>query len=116
LRIFVLRIGTLSLTCLAVVVPVALRGVLADSVLVIEADIEPDGRVERTVLVDAEPGQLLIKNLSIFLAEIADGDAPIRNGATDTMNKLANGGFTFGSVLFTVKLFGNDNFCRQDRP
>ena len=36
-----------------------------DAVLVIQADVEPDGRVERAVLMQAEPGQLAIEALAV---------------------------------------------------
>jgi hypothetical protein len=61
LRIFVLGFGALGLAGLAVVKPVALAGVFADAVLVIQADVEPHRRIERAVLVQAQPGQLVVK-------------------------------------------------------
>ena len=43
--------------------PVALRAF--DAVLVIQADVEPDGRVERAVLMQAEPGEFAIEALAV---------------------------------------------------
>ena len=37
-----------------------------DAVLVEQADVEPDRRVERAVLMQAEPGQLAIEPLAVF--------------------------------------------------
>src|SRR2546429_467228 len=59
LRIFVLGGGPFGFAGLAVVIPVAFGRSFADAVLMIKADVEPDRRVERAVLVNAEPGQLI---------------------------------------------------------
>ena len=47
----------------AVPVPVAHRAL--DAVLVVQADVEPDGRIERRVLVQAEPGQVAVEALAV---------------------------------------------------
>ena len=91
-------------------------GVFADAVLMIEPDVEPDGRIERAVLVHAEPGQFFVENFAIFLGEIAVLDAPIGDGAADAMDQLANGRFALGGVLLAVKIFRDDHFCGEDRP
>ena len=52
LRIFVLGAGAFSFVGLGIEKPVALGGVLADAVLVIEADVEPNRRVECAVLIN----------------------------------------------------------------
>jgi hypothetical protein len=46
---------------LRVVIPVAEGGVVADAVLVVEADVEPDRGIEGAVLVQAQPGQFIVK-------------------------------------------------------
>ena len=116
LRIFVLSPGALGLAGFAVVVPVAFGGILADSILVIETDVEPDRRVERAMLVDAKPRQLFVKRFSIFLAEVSVRDAPISNRPAHAMDQLPNRRFALGGVLFAVEIFGNDHLRRKDRP
>ena len=95
---------------------IAAAGLVADAILVIEADIEPHGRVERAVLVDAKPRQFLVKHLAVSLAEVTVLDAPIGNGAADTMDELAHGGFALGGALLAVKVFRHHHLVGQDRP
>ena len=98
LRIFVLGGGALDLARLAAVKPVALAGVFADAVLMKQPHVEPDRRVERAVLVQAQPGQFLVENLAVRLAEIAVRDAPIRNRPGNAMNELAHRGLALRRV------------------
>src|SRR5207249_4707555 len=76
----------------------------------------PDGRIEGAILIDAEPGQLLVEHIAIVLAEITVLNPPVSNGATNTMNELANRRLPFGCVLLAVKIFRDDNLGGQDRP
>ena len=101
---------------LAIVKPIASAGVVADAVLVIETDVEPDRRIERAVLVHAKPGQFVVKNFALGLGEITILDAPIGNRAADAVDELTHRGFALGRVLLAVKIFGNDDFGRQHRP
>src|SRR5258706_6111590 len=99
LRIFILRIGALGLAELAIIVPIAFRGIFSHAVLVVEAAVEPDRRIEGAILVDTQPGQLLIEHFPIFLAEVAILYSPISNRAADAVNELANPRLAFGGVL-----------------
>jgi hypothetical protein len=82
--------GALGLAGLAVEEVVAPAALAADAVLVVEADVEPDGRVEGAVLVDAEPGQVVVEDLGVLLGlEVAVLDAPIGDGAGDAVDELA---------------------------
>jgi hypothetical protein len=62
----------------------------------IEADVEPDGRVERAILVQAEPGQFVVIYLAIRFAEVTVLDAPVGNRAADPVDQLPDGGFALG--------------------
>ena len=81
-----------------------------------QAHVKPHRRIECAVLVEAEPSQFFIENFTVRLAEITVLDTPIRDSAADAMDELADGGFALGGVLFTVKIFGDDNFRGEHRP
>ena len=60
---------------LAIVEVIAFARAVADAVLVIKTDVEPDRRIERAVLIDAKPGQLVVKNFRrLRIGEIAVGN------------------------------------------
>ncbi len=51
--------------------------------------IEPYGRIKCSVLIDAEPGQLVVENLGILVSsEVAVFSAPIGNRFSNPMYKL----------------------------
>ena len=116
LGIFVLGGGAGGLFLVAIVVPVAEAGVFADAVLVVEADVEPDGGVEGAELVDAEPSQFVIEHFAVGFGEITVGDAPVGDGAGDAVDELADGEFAFGGFLFAVEVFGDDDFGGELGP
>jgi hypothetical protein len=63
---------------LTVVEVIPFTTALADAVLVMQPDIEPHWRVERAVLVQAEPRQVIVENLGAFrVRKIAVGDAAV---------------------------------------
>src|SRR6267143_1963761 len=115
-RVFVLGAGAFGGAALAVIEPVAAAGVLADAVLMIEADVEPNRRVEGAVLIQTEPGKLLVKHFAVFGAEIAVVDAPVGNGAADAVKELANGRFALGGVLLAIKIFRDNDLRGERRP
>ena len=79
---------------------------LADAVLVIEPDVEPHRRVERAVLVHAEPGQLVVESLGRFrVCEIAVLDAPVGDRAGDAVDELAHR--SFASALVRIGAVGD---------
>ena len=90
LRKFVLSGCSVRLALLGIEIPVALRRILADPVLMIKPDIEPDRGIESAILVQTQPGELVVEDLTVFLAEISILDAPVGDGSTNTMNELAN--------------------------
>ena len=105
LRILVLRRSAFSLARLAVVIPVPFGGVFADSILMVEADVEPDRRVERSILIDAQPGQLVAKNVAIRLAEVSIFGTPVGYGPADAVNELLHRCFALRGVLLTIIIF-----------
>ena len=94
MRVFVLRGGALGFAGEVVEEVVAEAGVFADAVLLGEADIEPHGAVEGAVLVEAEPGQVVVERFRAgVVGEIAVAFAEIGDGAGDAVDELADGGF-----------------------
>ena len=100
LRILVRVLRLLDVVGLRVPVPVALRAL--DAVLVVQADVEPDGRIERPVLVQAEPGQVAIEPLAVLgRGEVAVFACPSRrscgrrDGSTAARCSRARGVFDF---------------------
>ncbi len=82
-----------------------------------EADVEPDRRVERAVLMQTEPGEFFVVGFAVGLAgEVTVLNTPVSDGASNSMNNLLNAGFTFGSAGFAVKVLADDDVCRQRAP
>ena len=55
----------------------------------VQAHIEPDGAVERTVLVGAEPRELVVESLPVLLCrEVILLDAPVGNRARHAVDEL----------------------------
>ena len=116
LGILVLCRSALRFALLRIVKPIALGGSFAHAVLMKETHVEPDGRVKGAVLIDAKPGELVIKHFTVRFAEVTVLHTPIGNRAADAMDELANGGLPLRSVLFTVKIFGDDDLGGEHRP
>jgi hypothetical protein len=116
LGILVLRGGALGLAQDAVVIPVSAAGVLADAVLVKQADVEPNGRVEGPVLVDAEPGQFLVEDLSVRLGEVPVFDAPVCDGTGDAVDELADGLLALGLGWIPVEVLGANDLGGELGP
>ncbi len=107
----------------AVVVIIARARILPDTVLMVEADVEPNRAVERSVLIEAEPGQFVVENLGGFcVGEIAVGQAAIGDRAGDAMDQLPDGSLApavmrIGSVRdVAVKVFRDRDLGRERAP
>ena len=107
----------------AVVEIIARARVLPDAVLMIEADVEPNRAVECAVLIEAEPGQIVVENLRRFgVGEIAVGHAAIGDRAGDAMDQLPDGSLApavmrVGSVRdVAVKIFRDRDLGRERAP
>ena len=89
----------------------------ADVILVVQPAVEPDRRIERAVLIDAQPRQLIAKNFRIFLAgEIALRLAPIRNRPRDAPHELPGAVLALVRAVFAVEILGDNHFRCQRRP
>ena len=98
-------------------VPPPVAGRTLDAVLVVEADVEPHGRVEGAVLVDAQPGEIAIEVFAVLpRAEVAVLDAPVGDRAGHAMHELLDGVLPLGRVDFAVEVLAHDDVGRQLAP
>src|SRR5262249_47277393 len=98
-------------------VPAPVVGRSLDAVAVVQADVEPDGRVERAVLVQAEGGELVVEAVGVFLAgEVAVLAAPVADGAGDAVDELADAGLALGSVQLAVEILAGDDVGGELAP
>ena len=104
-----------NLVSLGVPVPVAHRAL--DAVLVEQADVEPDRRIERDVLMNAQPRQVAVEVLAVFSrGEIAVLQAPIGDRAADAVDKLPHARLALRGAVFAVKIFVDHDVRRQLAP
>ena len=109
----VLRLDGLVL--LGVPVPVAHRAL--DAVLVEQPDVEPDRRVERGVLVQAEPGQVAVEVLGVGRrGEIAVLQAPVGDRAADAVDKLPHALLPFRGAVLAVEILVDHDVGGQLAP
>ena len=98
-------------------IPVIVASRPLDAVLVIQPDVEPDGRIERAVLMQAHPGQVAIEVLAVLARlEVAVGDAPIGNRPGDAENHLPHARFALRSAGLAVEILADDDVRRQGAP
>ncbi len=116
LRELVLAVGAHDDLVVLIPVVVALAGIFADAVGVVEAEVEPDGGVEGAVLVDEQPGELFAEDFGLgFVGEVAVGQTPIGDGARDAVDDLLEGRFATAGVWVgavvdvAVKILGGEN-------
>ena len=115
LGIFVGVVGYHDIALGLIPAPVA-RGAL-HAVLVEQTDVEPDGRIERTVLVHAEPGEIAVEVLAVLpRLEVAVGDAPVGDRTGDAVHELLHRVLALGRVDFTVKILADHDVGRQLAP
>ena len=82
-----------------------------------QTNIEPDGGIERTVLVQAQPGELFVVSFTVRLAgEVAVLNSPVSDCTSDSVNDLLNAGFTFGSTGLAIKILADNNIRGQSTP
>ena len=82
-----------------------------------KTDVEPHRRIERSMLVQAQPGQITVEVLGVFrTGKITTVGAPICNGATDTVNQLTYARFAFRLANFPKKVLAHDDVGRQLAP
>src|SRR4029077_13321784 len=82
LRILILRSRAFRFTRLTIVKTISGTRAFADAVLMIQANVEPDWRIECAMLVQAQPGQLVIKSFGSFrICEITIRDSTVGDRA-----------------------------------
>ena len=83
----VIAVVFIGFASLAVVKIIPCTRTFADAILMIQPYIEPDRRIERAVLVQAQPGQFVIKSFRSFrIGEVTIRDSTVGDGARDAMN------------------------------
>src|SRR5262249_25630573 len=116
LWILILRAGSLGFSSFGTVMPIAPPRLLPNAVLMVQTHIEPNRRVERAILIEAQPGQFLVKDFPDCFAEISVSNAPIGNRPANPMNELPHRRLSFGRTLLAIKIFRHHHFGRQLRP
>ena len=115
LGVFVLVVGGGDFLRLGV--PVEPAHAALHTVLMKQPDVEPDRRVERTILVHAQPSQLAIKMFRILrTGKQAILAAPVGDRPCHAVNQITNRCFTLGGVGFPVEIFADDDVRRHLRP
>ena len=116
LWILVRVLRLLDLARLNIVVPIALR--TGHIVLLIQANVKPNGRIEGAVLVQAQPAQVTIESFAIFRSvKVTVCDAPIRYRASNTMDQLPNRSLALVDVRWiTVEVLADNYVGRQLAP
>ena len=95
--------------------PVALRA--RHAVLVVQAHVEPYGRVERPVLVQAQPGQVAVEPFAVGRrGEVAVFDAPVGDRAGDAVDELLDAVFAVGALHVAVEVLAANDVGRQLGP
>ncbi len=116
LRVFVLGFCPLRLPGPGIAEPIAAARGVADVILVIEPDVEPNRGVKRPVLIQAEPGQFVIEHFTAGFGEVSVLNTPIRNRAADAVDELAHGSLPLRHALLAVKVLRDDHLGGELRP
>src|SRR5207237_8031348 len=96
-----LRHGATGRSRFAIVKVVTLAGTVADAVLLIKTNVEPDRRIECAMLIETKPGQFIVKKIRrLRIGEIAVEQSPVCDRACDPMNQLPHR--SFASSLFWI--------------
>ena len=61
----------------------------------VQANVEPDRRIKRSVLIQTKPGQFVVKSFrGLCIREVTICNSPVGNRARDTMNQLPHRSFS----------------------
>ena len=83
----------------------------------LEADVEPDGRVERGVLVDEEMLELVGEGLEVvFAGEVLLPARPGRDRVDDAADELVDAALALGRADLPAEILGDDDVGRLLRP
>src|ERR1019366_2204038 len=104
----------LDLLGLSVPVPVAGVGIGLDAVA---ADVEPDGRVERSVLAEEDVDEFVVELGTVFGSfEVALSQSPIADGFGNAGDELADSGLTLGSADLAMQVLAGHDVGRGHGP
>ena len=81
-----------------------------------QPDVEPYRRVERAVLIQAQPRKFFIKNLAVLFTEVTILDAPVGNGTGHSVDQLPDRSLALWHTLLTKKIFRDHHLGRELRP
>ena len=111
-------VGVFRLLRLAAgLVPVPVAHGALHTVLVKQAHVEPDRRIERRHLVQANPCQVAIERLAILgRGKDLVLDSPIGDRPTHAMNQLPDALFAFGRTILAVEVFAHHDVGSQLAP
>ena len=100
------------------VVPVPIARIADDAVLVKQPDVEPNGAVERAVLMQTQIRQVAIKPIAVGRGvEIPVGQSPIGNRSRHPVNQLADAALTFVRIFgVAIEVFRDHDVGGQLRP
>ena len=123
LWILVLRRRPLRLSCIAIEKVVPLPTPFPNPVLMIEPHVEPDRAVECAMLIQAEPGQIVVKDLrrAIF-RKVTVSQPPIRDRSRHSMHQLTNRALATALARIrairdvAIEIFRHRDLCRQRTP
>ena len=114
LRLLVAGDGKLDRAGVRVPVPVLGVGVGFETVA---ANVEPDGRVERDLLVQKKVGELGVEGLGVLRGgEVAALDAPVADGLGDPGDEGADAGLPLAGAVEAVEIFRGDDVGRGHGP
>ena len=83
----------------------------------LDADVEPDRRVEGHLLVDDEVGQLRLERLEVVVRrEVALRLRPARDRVDDAIDELADAGLTLGGVEVAAEVFADHDVGGELAP
>ena len=85
--------------------------------LLLDADVEPDRRVERHLLVDEEVGQLGLEGGEVLVGrEVVLGLGPGRDRVDDAIDELADARLALGRAEVAAEVLADDDVGGELRP
>src|SRR5262245_29768500 len=83
----------------------------------VTTDVEPYGRIERSLLLDQDMNQFVMESVAVFGGgEIALLPAPVANGFRYALDQLADAGLALRRAQRSVKIFTGHNVDGGHRP
>ena len=102
---------------LLVRVPMEIVLAARDAIHVEQANVEPDRRIERPVLVNAQPCQFVVEHVGILLGgEVAILETAIGDGPADPVNELLDRILALAALDVAVEILARNDFRGQLAP